>query len=65
MLCWHMVCCLTSMNICAWCYPGKRYLAQPTLRHAYSHGICPWHKRLMLAKLRISTDINKHKKDLH
>jgi len=48
-------------KICAWCYPNKHYLAQHVLKHAYSHGVCSWHKRFMLAKLRISTDINKHK----
>lgn len=44
--------------ICAWCHPGKRYNAQATPRHAYSHGICEWHKRLMLARMRANIRIS-------
>lgn len=41
-------------QICSWCDRNKRYqyYAQSTLRHAVSHGVCLWHKKIFLFKLK-------------
>ena len=50
---WHTVCIHSGMmiSVCSWCWRGRRqFAAQPQLRHAYSHGLCPFHARFELLK---------------
>ncbi len=38
----------SQITPCAWCYPNMQFAAQRTIRHAWSHSVCPWHKRLII-----------------
>ena len=39
---------------CSWCYKGShKFLAQKTLKHAYSSGLCKFHARYESAKFEL------------
>ena len=41
-------------GICSWCHPhSPKYMAQRVVKHAASHGICSWHRKLWLFKAGI------------
>ena len=39
---------------CCYCHRNaQKFAAQPTLKHAYSHGLCEFHARFEIAKFEI------------
>jgi hypothetical protein len=39
------------VTVCSYCDKGKSpFLAQHTLKHAKSHGLCNWHARFEIAR---------------
>lgn len=39
--------------VCAWCSRNTQYYAQKQLRHAVSHSVCLFHKKLMVLKSKL------------